>query len=1220
MEGIIGRSRETRVLEKAWSAAQEGNPAVVLLKGEAGVGKTWLAQHFIDRIRDDADGQRVAAVGIGRCVGTPGESEGLRAPWEAFGAYVASLNGESSLLKRIVDSKWVEIATEITSTVPAISIAALPVKLAKILYGGPQPTRVPSGDLRRSPSLLIHETFLRSSVAQPSVVFLDDLHWADRATEEFWFGMVRDLWETTSAPRLLLLATARTLEATGSGFFHRLDALAQRYGRTRKVLHQVEVSPFDTKAARALARLHLGDVAPSTDALVQWLVSHSGGSPLALSDSIRLLREHGLFHATPEGVAPVEPLLLRRTGPVPGPRVRALLEGDPNAPTRAIAALTLASLPEPDTDLLSVAALIGRSFSSEMLAKVLDRPEVEIVRSLRRLVQEGVLREPATPTPPRAGERGRYDFTQAQAEVVARSRLGSRERALYHARIAAELGRLWDERSEEIRQLAAMKARTTGSQRARCDYEIEAHEAWRDDAELRLIDQLTEAGNVPEAVERLGYTIRRRAGQAVEADVFETLAATHRLDGIVRRARELHARLGPGTGTVRVRVRAEALLLIGEALLESNRGRHDRAILKATQAQQRARELDDARLCLDLDIQSTRILYDSGRHREARRALIRVLGRIDDETAAFLLDDGEVGLHFVLKSDDDHEVVRRMLRVSLERLIAEGEMLAYDLLLGCWRERTAVWFAERWFDVDGEPILLDRLISEMKRMRTEEAFAHDLDQAILQQAKKLMEQAAEPEVGSLLPEDIPAKLSRWHVQVECSLAAIDGLGAGWNSPRSNDACTTYFERRLASGIVLMAAYQVSRHARDLVSLYEEAIVGENCSDDPDEGEDIQASFQGILAALPAPEILRDRQSDACDAARELGDDEAEWQLLESLLDLAETDAKKEEVLVRMEAFARYCGEPANFFLAEVHRIETYAERDPEGCARTLRSLAEDLNAVLPTLSPQDAAARAEYIASAYRALQDQVGENVWKTVAVSASEEDGSLGTAVRLQPTPIGDGVDAAYSEVPSACMHLLTTIQKARVMDNPITAARDLQRVRDAYADVDALQGVMDDLDEEIAMQWEDALNASESEREECQARDQLVATRRRQIDHCRATGQYEEALAALSALMGSDPEPTPLERESLNEWLSLALELGHIVAARSVIERVFSWLASDEDDDPPEMEEQALALDEAKETKQFYHAWLASALPRARPLFEEVGLVDLTELWQRRLDSLS
>jgi DNA-binding CsgD family transcriptional regulator/tetratricopeptide (TPR) repeat protein len=179
---FVGRVEELGVLEAAQGRAANGEPAVVLVGGEAGVGKTRLVAELADRCR--ATGARVLA---GGCL--PVGGDGL--PYAPIVEALRPLPGELGVdaVRRLIGPTWVE--------------------LARLLPGLGEPASGPPGPAAQ---LRLFELLLRLlaplSEQTPVLLVIEDLHWADLSTRDLLAFLVRNL----RRERLLLVVTYRSDE------------------------------------------------------------------------------------------------------------------------------------------------------------------------------------------------------------------------------------------------------------------------------------------------------------------------------------------------------------------------------------------------------------------------------------------------------------------------------------------------------------------------------------------------------------------------------------------------------------------------------------------------------------------------------------------------------------------------------------------------------------------------------------------------------------------------------------------------------------------------------------------------------------------------------------------------------------------------------------------------------------------------------------------------
>ena len=176
---LIGRTRELDRL----GAALAGAPGTVLLGGEAGVGKTRLIREFGTRAQDT--GTRLL---IGGCI-----ELGAGLPFAPFTAVLRGLVREIG-----------------TDGVSALLPASAATGLARLLpeFGEPE-TETTSGEARARLFELVLPLLERLAESAPTVLVIEDLHWADRSTRDLLAFLIRTLGGTA---RLLIVGTYRSDE------------------------------------------------------------------------------------------------------------------------------------------------------------------------------------------------------------------------------------------------------------------------------------------------------------------------------------------------------------------------------------------------------------------------------------------------------------------------------------------------------------------------------------------------------------------------------------------------------------------------------------------------------------------------------------------------------------------------------------------------------------------------------------------------------------------------------------------------------------------------------------------------------------------------------------------------------------------------------------------------------------------------------------------------
>ena len=245
---FIGRVGELAELQLAVAEAAAGRPALVLLGGDSGVGKTRLVSELEQRLVTEPEYDALVLRGEG-----VEQSDG-ELPYAPL----------LSALRPLVRSRHPALG-ELSSGSRA--------QLAAILPGlddgrGPELRSDPSGQLRLFEALL--ELLDLLGEAAPVVLILEDMHWADRSTRNFVAFLARSLRQE----RLVLLLTYRTDELHRRHALRPLLAELDRLGRTRRV----ELGAFDLDELGEVLSDILGSRPEA--ALIERLYARSEGNPL----------------------------------------------------------------------------------------------------------------------------------------------------------------------------------------------------------------------------------------------------------------------------------------------------------------------------------------------------------------------------------------------------------------------------------------------------------------------------------------------------------------------------------------------------------------------------------------------------------------------------------------------------------------------------------------------------------------------------------------------------------------------------------------------------------------------------------------------------------------------------------------------------------------------------------------------------------------------------
>jgi DNA-binding CsgD family transcriptional regulator len=388
-EVFVGRDRELAALGAAIEQTLAGNGRILALAGEPGIGKTRTAQ-----VLARYAGQRDMTVLWGRCI------DELGAP--PYWPWLQVIRG---FLEREDDAHVCSIAGAAAS-----DIAEIIPELAQRLPGlEPVPHSIDPAQARFRLFDAIAGFWKRAAARTPLLLILDNLHWADAPS----LRLLEFLAPEMGGIPLLVLGTYRDIElARTHPLSNTLGELARqpRFQRLRLTgLSLAETSRFMAAAAGQ---------APTAELLAQ-VHGQTEGNPLFVKEMTRFLVQEGVLGTD-------RPTNGLRAGAGP----RRIPEG-----VKEVIGTRLNRLSRTCNAVLANAAVIGRSFSLDVLARLLeDLPEDQRGAALEEALAASVIEALDAP--------GRYQFSHALIRETLYDEVPAIRRTGLHLRIGAALEEL----------------------------------------------------------------------------------------------------------------------------------------------------------------------------------------------------------------------------------------------------------------------------------------------------------------------------------------------------------------------------------------------------------------------------------------------------------------------------------------------------------------------------------------------------------------------------------------------------------------------------------------------------------------------------------------------------------------------------------------------------------------------------------------------------------
>lgn len=390
---FVGREAEVAALLARWEETQAEGGRTVLVAGDAGIGKSRLAQVLRARLAD-------APHTWLECTAAPDTQDSAFQPvieLQAAGVGFAPADSPEQKLVKL-EAALARVDMPLADALPLFArlhSLPLPARYAQALpLGGQGESMGLTPDaIRRKTMDAMRSWLLRMGRQQPVVLLVEDLHWLDPST----LALVDSIVSNLSGTRVLLLLTHR------SEFVPPWPIGATVSVITLRGLGRVEAS--------SLVRSAAGPSALPTD-WIEEIVRRADGIPLFIEEMTRVVLETDATPRAPDAAT---------TAP---PEIPTTLRG-----------LLMARLdqPGPAKEAAQIGAIIGRDFSGALLRAVWPGDDESLCAALAHLTAIGLLHRRAET------DDDTYVFKHALVQEAAYASLLHASRRQYHERIAQVL-------------------------------------------------------------------------------------------------------------------------------------------------------------------------------------------------------------------------------------------------------------------------------------------------------------------------------------------------------------------------------------------------------------------------------------------------------------------------------------------------------------------------------------------------------------------------------------------------------------------------------------------------------------------------------------------------------------------------------------------------------------------------------------------------------------
>jgi|GEM_PF-2982649 len=402
---FVGRAEELAVLRRLLSDASEGRGRLVVLSGEAGIGKTAL----LDEVRAQA---RLSGFHVLSGAGRGPSQAPLHPLVEALRGWLQRIENPMRG-PRAVRSLSPEVRSQVARLLPELAPRADASRAsggASELFSGEEGQRLLNALVR-----LFSEQARRRRVA----LFLEDLQEADEQTLAF----LTQLTESLDDLPMLTCVSLRTGEAEEVS-----ASLLLRDAERRRVVHLSLPRLTHAEVVQLVASMLGGYEVP--EPVGRWLFERTEGNPLFAAEMVKALVEGGAMFVDGEALAYMEE---QKVG-VPGT-------------VQQVIRRRLTGLEAGTAEVLSYGAVIGRSFEFDLLMAASRGEEMALIDALERLRRAQVVQEEEA--------KAAYRFTHPMLQEVVYEDIPRERRRQLHREVAEAIERLQAGRTGEVAEVLA---------------------------------------------------------------------------------------------------------------------------------------------------------------------------------------------------------------------------------------------------------------------------------------------------------------------------------------------------------------------------------------------------------------------------------------------------------------------------------------------------------------------------------------------------------------------------------------------------------------------------------------------------------------------------------------------------------------------------------------------------------------------------------------------
>ncbi|RLF47923.1 MAG: hypothetical protein DRN20_05295 [Thermoplasmata archaeon] len=400
---FVDRENEIETILMHLESAKKGEGRILLLGGEAGIGKTSLMEEVKRMLAEDE-----VIVAEGRCV-----LGGGAVPYAPF-TEIIDVIGEKHTPMPIREEKIGGAPLGLLG----VSSAGAEGGIALLGMGEDEERKARMEDLSRERGQVFGEivSYIRNaSQTTPLMLIIEDMQWIDESSAQLLIHISHEIGEM----RCLIIGAYRVEEVEeNSPAYKLIESLS-----SARSVYLMELKGLSKEDVKKLIEEMTGIEAPPEN-FVEIMYRRSGGNPTFVKEALRALLEDGLAR-TPWDVEALERLAMPKT-------------------VREVIGRKIKKLPNACIKVLKYASIVGEDVDYEVLRRIVNMDEDDLLDALDTLLEEGILAESEA-----EDDEDVYVFTNFQTRAVIYNGISRSRRRITHRKIGEVMENLYSSDMEK---------------------------------------------------------------------------------------------------------------------------------------------------------------------------------------------------------------------------------------------------------------------------------------------------------------------------------------------------------------------------------------------------------------------------------------------------------------------------------------------------------------------------------------------------------------------------------------------------------------------------------------------------------------------------------------------------------------------------------------------------------------------------------------------------